>query len=181
MRTLAPSDPDSVARAMLERYGALIRRIVARVGGRAVSSSAEDVTQTVALSLWKQISREQTITHPSSYIYRAAIRETVRAVKAELARNRDHVSIDGEAPPHLAGPGPDPEASAAAAQVGVDIEKSIATLSPDRAKAVRAHLSGYTVEEIMRVYDWPYQKARNLISRAMADLRADLRKRGHGG
>lgn len=54
------------------------------------------------------------------------------------------------------------------------IAKALASLAPDRRKAVRAHLAGFDVNEIMTMYGWPYQKARNLITRGVADLRARL-------
>jgi RNA polymerase sigma factor (sigma-70 family) len=176
-----PDDPDAVIRELLEKYGALIRRVVARVGGRAIHDSREDVAQAVVMSLWQQVSREQTITHPSSYIYRAAIRETVRAVKQELERMRTHAAIDADDGPALPSTTPDPESAAAASQLGAQIDRAIGSLLDDRSKAVRAHLAGYSVEEIMQAFDWPYQKARNLIARGMADLREELRKGGYGG
>ena len=46
---------------------------------------------------------------------------------------------------------------------------------------MRAHLAGFDVQEIIGMYGWPYQKARNLIARGMADLRAALRRRGIDG
>jgi RNA polymerase sigma factor (sigma-70 family) len=176
-----PDAPDAVLRTLLEKYGALIRSVVARVGGRTLHDARDDVAQAVALSLWQQVSREQTIAHPSSYIYRAAIRETVRAVTKELDRVRTHDSIDADAAPPVASGALDPEAAASAAEIGRDIRTAIAGLPADRQRAVRAHLSGYTVEQIMQAYGWPYQKARNLISRGMADLRAALIKEGYGG
>jgi RNA polymerase sigma factor (sigma-70 family) len=181
--TVSPTseDPNDVIRELLDKYGALIRKVVAKVGGRALQDSREDVTQAVAISLWQQVSREQTITHPSSYIYRATIRETVRAVKQELDRLRKHASIQDEGAPPLPSMLPSPESSAQSAQLGRDIDQAIARLLPERAMAVRAHLAGYTVEELMDVHAWPYQKARNLIARGMADLREELQKGGYGG
>lgn len=132
------------------------------------------------MSLWQQISREQTITHHSSYIYRAAVRETVRAVKRELDRIRSHSSVDEEGGPVLSSSGPNPEKAATDDEFGRAIESTIGRLLPERAAAVRAHLAGYSVEEIMTVHGWPYQKARNLIARGMADLREDLKKGGFG-
>lgn len=174
-------DPDAVIRELLEKYGALIRGVVARVGGRAVQDSREDVAQAVVMSLWQQVSREHTITHPSSYIYRAAIRETVRAVKQELERIRTHAAIDADDGSSLPSRAPDPEAAAASNELGARIDRAIGALPDERGKAVRAHLAGYSVEEIMQAYGWPYQKARNLVARGMGDLRDELRKAGYGG
>lgn len=179
--TPPPDAPDTVLRALLEKYGVLIRGVVARVGGRTLQDSREDVAQAVAMNLWQQVSREQNITYPSSYIYRAAIRETVRAVTKELDRVRTHDSIDAETMPPVTSLAPDPESAAAAAEIGRDIRTAIAELPADRQRAVRAHLSGYSVEQIMQAYGWPYQKARNLVARGMADLREALIKEGYGG
>ena len=174
-----PQPPDEAIASLLEKYGALIRRVVSRVGGRALHNSRDDVAQAVAMSLWQQVSREQTITHPSSYIYRAAIRETVRAVKQELERDRTHSSLDADAAPAVPSGTPDPESAASGAELGRAIEHAIASLPADRIIAVRAHLAGYSVEEIMQIHGWPYQKARNLIARGMADLRMTLVKGGY--
>ncbi len=174
-----PSEvPDEVLRALLQQYGALIRKIVARVGGRVLRDNRDDVAQSVAMSLWQQISREQEISHPSSYIYRAAVRETVREVRRRLEEEKLHAPIDGAVEPSSGAP--NPERAAAAQQVAQGIEEAIGGLLPDRAVAVRANLAGYSVEEIMAVQGWPYQKARNLIARGMADLRDELKKGGFG-
>lgn len=133
------------------------------------------------MSLWQQLSREQTITHPSSYIYRAAIRETVRAVKRELEQVRLHTSIDDPVVAEPLSGTPDPEEAASAAELGARIERALKDLAPEREQAVRAHLAGYTVDEIMQVHGWPYQKARNLIARGLSDLRDALSKGGHHG
>jgi DNA-directed RNA polymerase specialized sigma24 family protein len=58
------------------------------------------------------------------------------------------------------------------------LRASLEALAPDRARAVKAHLAGFSVEEIMALCGWPYQRARNLIARGMADLRGALRERG---
>ncbi|HET9317017.1 MAG TPA: hypothetical protein VFQ51_15605, partial [Vicinamibacteria bacterium] len=45
---------------------------------------------------------------------------------------------------------------------------------PERQAAVRAHLEGFQFQEVMLMHGWSYQKARNLVARGMADLRAGL-------
>jgi DNA-directed RNA polymerase specialized sigma24 family protein len=58
------------------------------------------------------------------------------------------------------------------------LAEALGAMAPDRARAVRGHLAGFNVEELMKLYGWTYQRARNLIARGMADLRTELRKRG---
>lgn len=138
----------------------------------------DDVEQRVALNLWRRISREQNIHHPASYLYRAAVRETVHVIREEQRREEETRS---------AGNAPEPEGPASPAELleakrlGGEIMKVLKTLQPKRERAVRAHLAGFSVAEIMRMYDWSYNTARNLIARGMGDLRAGLRERGIDG
>jgi DNA-directed RNA polymerase specialized sigma24 family protein len=170
------TQPDVHARFedLVRRYGRLISSVVGRVGGRAAVSIREDVEQRVLLSLWKQVEREQTIDYPSSYIYRAAVRETVRVLREEDAPagepSDDH--------PDAALGADDPHQVLEARERAAQIEAGLCGLQAERACAVRAHLAGFEVAEIMTMYGWPYQKARNLVARGMADLRSALRARG---
>jgi DNA-directed RNA polymerase specialized sigma24 family protein len=61
------------------------------------------------------------------------------------------------------------------------VEECVASLAAERQRAVRAHLSGFDVQEIMAMHGWPYQKARNLIARGMAELREALLQKGIRG
>jgi DNA-directed RNA polymerase specialized sigma24 family protein len=78
-------DVNQALEALVRRYAALVRSVVARVGGAAMMAAADDIAQQVFVSVWQQIRREQDIRHPASYIYKAAIRETV-AMRQSLAR-----------------------------------------------------------------------------------------------
>lgn len=152
--------------ALIKRYARLIRAVVARVKGQA----DEDVEQRVAIALWNRVKREQTIDHPSSYIYRCAVRETVRAMQEE----RGVAPLDDELPASA----PSPDAAAAAGELAALTRRCLDELGDDRRRAAQAHLAGFSVDEIMDMYGWPYQKARNLVARGMADLRARLRALG---
>jgi RNA polymerase sigma factor (sigma-70 family) len=172
---MAADHPDAELESLVERYAALIRRVVAQVAGSRDALLGDDVQQRVLVALWRQIQREQTIQHPASYIYRIAVRETVRAVRAEMRASGAAIPDD------LASPDADPHRAAAGRDQVEEIERSIGSLKPDRRRAVRAHLAGFTVEEVMRTYGWGYQTARNLIARGMNDLRKRLRARGIDG
>ena len=161
---------------MVRQYGRLISTVVARVGGQATSLYREDIEQQVLIELWRQVDREQTIDHPSSYLYRAAVRETVRVLRRELSREASSATAEGT----LRG-GESPFQSLAEKEQAEQVEACVASLPPERQRAVRAHLAGFDVREMMRMHGWPYQKARNLIARGMAELRAALQDRGiHG-
>src|SRR5690349_19870406 len=81
---MAAPPADSQLEELVRRFSRLVRSVAAKVGGTQGSQLADDVEQQVFISLWRQLQREQTITNPSSYLYRSAIRETVRM----LSRSR---------------------------------------------------------------------------------------------
>ena len=164
---------DHELQLIARKYSRLIRSAVARVAGPSTDLVAEDVEQEVLFSMWRAMPGEQMPTHPSSYLYRAAIRETVRVLK-ELRKTSP---IEEGA--NTAGVSPDPDDLAEAAELGRAIQVSLSEISKDRRRAATAHLAGYDVREIMAMFDWTYNKARNLIVRGMKDLRGKLKERGY--
>jgi RNA polymerase sigma factor (sigma-70 family) len=165
---------DSVVEEIVRKYGRLIRHAIRQAGGREGASLADDIEQSVIVSLWQQVAREQTIDHPASYIFKAAIRETVRAIRRERVRvDLAKASVSGPASQPM-----DPEQAAAARERREALAAALAGLAPDRARAVRAHLAGWSVQEIMELTGWTYQRTRNLVARGMADLRSALLARG---
>jgi RNA polymerase sigma factor (sigma-70 family) len=157
---------------MVERYGGLIASIVRKVAGRDGAAIAEDVEQRVIMALWRRLEGEQTIEYPASYLYRMAVRETIHVLRQELGR--PFVSLD-EVDVNPAG-GHDPHQALQASETRIAIRAGLGRLTVERRKAVNQHLAGRTVAEIMAMYGWTYQRARNLIARGLADLRHTLRE-----
>jgi RNA polymerase sigma factor (sigma-70 family) len=160
---------------LARRYARLIRSAVARVGGAEAARIGDDVEQRVLIQLFRQLAGEQVIHHPASYLYRAAVRETVRVLRGEL-----RVEKSREAAAELPRAEPSPERRLASRELREQMAAALATLTADRRRAVRAHLAGFEVAEIMAMNGWTYNRARNLVARGMADLRRALRARGVG-
>jgi len=161
---------------LARRYARLIRSVATRVAGGEAATLAEDVEQRVMLALWQQVSREQEIRHPASYVYRAAVRETVRVLRQERRRRE----IDAVAAEASSEGRKNPEELLEMREMGNRIQAIIAELPPERRRAVRAHLAGFAVREIMEMYDWSYNRARNLVGRGVRDLRRRLEAGGIG-
>jgi DNA-directed RNA polymerase specialized sigma24 family protein len=157
-------------------HGALIRRAVVHVGGRRVQAVRDDVEQRVHIALWRRLRSEQPVDMTPSYLWKVAVRETVRAVQQEASRRTEPIAADGPEPPAAADG--DPLGAVVREERLRLIEASLGELATERQRAVRLHLQGFDVDEIMRLCGWPYQKARNLIARGMADLRASLLAKG---
>jgi RNA polymerase sigma factor (sigma-70 family) len=176
----APPAPDVRLRMedLVRQYGRLIAAMVRRVGRQAPRQVREDIQQRVLIALWKQLRRGQPIDHPTAYIYRTAVRETVRVLRQEAARAQEPIEADG--PAGLPAPQGDPHAALDRKEKLEGIRAAIEAIAPERRLAVWAHLSGFKVTEIMARYGWSYQKARNLVARGMADLRRILQENGLG-
>jgi RNA polymerase sigma factor (sigma-70 family) len=165
----------SQLQAFLDQHQGLIRRIVLHVGGSRVAPMREDIEQNVLMALWRRLGREQDLDLTPSYVYKAALRETVRLLQVERVRDlRDAGPVADE----VAAPAGGPFEGVWRRECLDAIEAGIAALSADRQRAARLHLQGFRVEEIMRLCGWSYQTARNLVARARADLRTALRERG---
>jgi len=138
---------------------------------------ADDVEQQVLVALWKVTSGEQEIHHAPSYIYRTAVRETVRVLREENRRREHADGLERE----VAGLVRTPEELTGSKELGTQIMASLEAISGDRRRAVQAHLAGFSVREMMEMFEWSYNRARNLIARGMADLRRELHTRGIDG
>jgi RNA polymerase sigma factor (sigma-70 family) len=180
------ANPESVERfeALVHEYARAVRAAIARVGGASGRDLRDDVEQRVFLEIWKQVAREQTIHNPSSYLYRAAVRETVRVLREERRKRGALGSLDESHDDNRGEPvteDPTPHDRASSRELSERLEEVIASLPAERQQAVRGHLAGLGVQEIMGLRHWSYNKARNLIQRGMADLRQRLLERGiHG-
>ena len=179
--SLSKPSPDPAASAesnltaLIQDYGRLIAQAIHRVVGPGGVPDPSDIAQQVHIALWQQLRREQAIEYPASYVYKAAIREAVRAVRRYRARAEEPIE---SAPLQFSGPESRADRLTDARRVQDALAEALEVMAPDRARAVRGHLAGFGVEELMKLYGWTYQRARNLIARGMADLRSDLRQRG---
>jgi RNA polymerase sigma factor (sigma-70 family) len=169
--------PHETLEALVRQYARLIRTVAARVGGAAGRELEDDISQGVFLSLWKRVSREQAIDFPASYVYTCAVHETLRVVRRVRERAERDEGIEVDLPDSLNSP----KAVASRVELTEALEAALAAMAADRRRAVRARLAGFDVDDVMVMYGWSYQKARNLIARGMSDLRAGLRARGIEG
>jgi RNA polymerase sigma factor (sigma-70 family) len=172
--------PDARLEALVRDYARLVRHAIRAAGGRRAALFAEDIEQRVFLSLWRQVQREQIIDHPASYLYRAAVHETLRVLRKAERRGEIGLVEAGDDVSLRASPVPNPEERALASEHLAAFRDALDGLAPERALAVRGHLRGCSVSELMDLVGWNYQKARNMVARGMSDLRAELRRRGIG-
>jgi RNA polymerase sigma factor (sigma-70 family) len=170
--SLDPAARTDRLEGFLQEHRGLIRRVVRHVGGWRAERLRDDIEQDVLVALWRRLAGEQDLDLTPSYVYKATLRETIRALRRD--RGRETPSPEAREPASSEGP----FEALVRQQHAEAIEACLSALSADRERAARLHLQGFRVEEVMRLCGWPYHKARNLIARSMADLRAALRDRG---
>src|SRR5262245_60478902 len=126
-------DRSAQLEALIRQFSKLVRSAAARVGGAQGRQIAEDVEQRVFLNLWKQLESEQNIANPASYLYRCAVRETIRLVSSL----RSYASIDeGEAAGSLSSTRP-PDEQAELREQGKVIAEVLRSLPIDRRRALQ--------------------------------------------
>ncbi len=177
------SDRAGRLEAILEEYGALLRRTIAASGAGRLGISVDDVEQEARIRVWKALESEKTIADPASYLYRVAVSATIDAVRRVRARREGH-SIDpregGGAGgyPAPADGSPSPEDRASAREIATAIRRASGRLSKDRRAAVLLLLQGWNAREIAQLLGWSEGRARNLAYRGLEDLRRALEAEG---
>jgi RNA polymerase sigma factor (sigma-70 family) len=171
------AEPGSAAiTAAVERWGGLIRRAAIRHG--LVGPDIEEVVQDLRIRLWRALGRpsEKNPTESASYMYRAAM-----SAALDLLRRRRAGPLGRPVPLEVVSEtlvvkGGEP-ADDEAAQIAA-LARALDRLLTDRRIAVRLHLSGKSRDEITAVTGWSEAKARNLLYRGLADLKAILSEGG---
>lgn len=173
----APDDPaDARLAEMLDRYGALLRRAIVHLCPRHLGLDFDDLEQEARIRLWRALRGETEIDHPASYLFRLAASVTVDAMRRATAR-RQHL-LDSLTTPAVADGLPAADAgNVADRRLELRrIQAVLDTLPADRRRAVGMYLQGFTPDEIAELTGWTKDRARNLVYRALAELRGRLEK-----
>ena len=173
---------DAQIAAVLEEYGRFLRQTLVRLCPRGLGVQVDDVEQDARIRLWKALQGERRIEDLASYIYRVAANATVDAIRRVKARREQPLEPedpDGD---------PLPDVSARAADDGErtldrrllleKIESVLGQLETKRVQVVRLHLQGFTTAEMAALLGITEPAARNLLHRAMRELRERLRDSG---
>jgi RNA polymerase sigma factor (sigma-70 family) len=155
---------------LIDQYGRLIDAVIGGLMRGRLAYARDDVRQEVAIALWKRLQDETPIEHPTSYVYQVARREAIRILQREARRYCEMPEDSDAAPSSDSGPFGRLEV----AELRARLNGALGSLAPERRQAVRAHLMGFNIREIMAMRGWTYQTARNLVARGMAEVRAIL-------
>jgi RNA polymerase sigma-70 factor (ECF subfamily) len=157
----------------MTRFAGVVRAIGARY--RLPESDQDELVQEVRLRLWRALGTTERIqAATASYLYQASVSAAVdvirrrrgdRAEPIEAAEEGDRAPNDDAHRPDLA---------IEREELGAQVARALETIPPSRRPVVRMYLVGYGSGEIAEMLGWTEAKARNLLYRGLADLRARL-------
>jgi RNA polymerase sigma-70 factor (ECF subfamily) len=142
----------------------------------------DDVEQDARIRLWKALQGERRIEDLASYIDRVAANATVDAIRRVKARREQPLEPedpDGDPLPDVsARSDADGERTLDRRLLLEKVEGVLAQLETKRVQVVRLHLQGFTTSEMAALLGITEPAARNLLHRAMRELRERLRDNG---
>ncbi|GJM09014.1 MAG: hypothetical protein DHS20C11_12900 [Lysobacteraceae bacterium] len=155
-----------------------VRAIAIRHAASVPGFAADDLEQEMAVKLWRAcVANEQKIDNLASYLSRIAANAAIDVVRRSKQRSRE--VLDSETAP---------EYDLSECVVVTDNRESkdlinqalevVAALPENRCIAVRLKLQGFSHAEIAELSGWSEDKARNLATRGMHQLREQLKNLG---
>jgi RNA polymerase sigma factor (sigma-70 family) len=172
--------PDARLEALLQQYGALLRRTIVRVCPPELGLSCDDIEQEARISLWRVLRHETEIAFPVAYVRKVAVSAALRAIRLARARREESLPDEEEGPAAFSSRQA-PASRYDAAERGElrqKLAQALARLADNRRLAVGLHLKGLTTSEIGALLNWSEPKTRNLVHRGLKDLRTALRALG---
>lgn len=164
--------------------GALARfeRTLRSVGRRFRLHDADfdELVQDVRIRLWRAEARESASTSTASYVWKTAEAAAIDLFRRRRTRERQADRLEAAAASLPAGGLPSPERRLEDTELQNQVMEAVGRLPESRRVPVRMHLAGYSRTEIADALGWTEPKARNLIYRGLADLRAALLSKGIG-
>jgi RNA polymerase sigma factor (sigma-70 family) len=167
----------------IERFSSLIRSAIRKTCPSIQPLDMDDIEQEVKIAVWKEIRKsEKEIRNLGSYIWRVAYTTTSKVMKRLSEQRRALIDPQDEALDEeqifKSSQTELPEVQLQNKELGEMVRESVDSLIESRRQVVKLYLSGLTADEITKYFGWSDGKARNLLSRGLADLRKGLEEKG---
>lgn len=176
-RTMAADqDLSRTLEDLLACFGGVLRTVAARY--RLAPGDRDDLEQEVRIRIWRAVASERVGVVPASYLYRVASSAALDLIRRRRSSREDSMIDVGNHFPALADDAPGPEREAELGDLAQQIRRAIETIPASRRAVVHMYLGGYSSGEIGDLMGWTEAKARNLVYRGLADLRARLAEAG---
>ncbi len=147
---------------------------------RLQDADLEELVQEVRIRLWRAEERESGSASSASYVWKTAEAAAIDLFRRRRTRERRADRLEKAAASQPVGGVPGPVQHLEDSELRHQVMEAVCQLPETRRVPVRMHLAGYSRTEIADALGWTEPKARNLIYRGLADLRAVLLSRGIG-
>lgn len=155
-------DDDEQFENLMNQYHRLVMSLIYRYYGGQLGDRAEDLAQEVWTRLWESFKNsERNIISFKSYLYRT-VQTTLWDAVRTLEKDRQLSSFEDEEPAD--------ESKSEHLHQKLALESLLNRLTPDEARIIRAHLKGFTTDEIANLMACSEGRARNLLSRIKKKL-----------
>jgi len=155
--------------ALVDQHARVIASAIRRVCSRRHRALVPDIEQEVRAALWKRLQSGKEISHPVSYLYKVALTTALAAIR------RVPEYSNGPLPERSGEPEARPFLDLLPAEQSRLLAEALSLLSPEEARAVRAHLAGFNHEDVARLYGWTPATARHRIYRGLERVRSRLK------
>jgi RNA polymerase sigma factor (sigma-70 family) len=166
----------------IDRFTQVIRSAIRKTCPSIGKADMDDIEQEVKIAVWRQIEKnEKGIHNLGSYIWRVAYTTTSKVMKRLTEQRKELIGAWDdcrEADKAFQSPeNSSPDRQFQSRELLQIVRESVDGLIDSRRQVVKLYLSGMSAEEITEYFGWTDGKARNLLSRGLADLREMLREK----
>jgi RNA polymerase sigma factor (sigma-70 family) len=155
----------------------MVRAIGARY--HLPESDQDELLQEVRLRLWKALGTTERIrSATASYLYQASISAAIDVMRRRRGEREDPIETVMQSDVTADSEMDRPDRVTERRELAAQIDLALGAIPKARRPVVRMYLSGYGSGEIADLMGWTEAKARNLLYRGLADLRARLSASG---
>lgn len=160
-------------REIVEHHSRMLFKTAYRLLGN--EHNADDVVQETFLKAYRNLHRFDARSQLGTWLYRIAVNCSLDLMRKESRRMQREVTEEKIEIAAIAADLPQPDRVAAGGEIGREVGRVLATLSPtERAAFVLRHFEGHTSVEIGRLLGIRPGATRNAVFRAVRKLRSAL-------
>lgn len=146
---------------LVAQYQGLVMSLIRRYYGGDLGDRADDLAQEIWIRLWASFEKnERNIVNFKSYLYRT-VQTTLWDAIRSLEKERRLEPLEDHEQTHQAED---------LIHLRMDLDQQLASLKPDEARMIRAHLKGFSTDEIATLLNCSEGRVRNLLSRLKRKL-----------
>jgi RNA polymerase sigma-70 factor (ECF subfamily) len=161
----------------IERFSALVRKVIGAHLHKNDSVYLEDIEQEVKLKIWDYLKKGKEIQNLASYIRKVAYSTTIDELRKmrkqappQEVKELKHIYLLGE---HLRPENsePSPQSFLEEKEWKTRIQRNLECLGSNRKQVLRLYLDGFSIDEICEFFGWDQVKVRHLLYRGIDELK----------